>query len=208
MEAERSQIKAVLFDADGVIQSRPADWKETLYRALGFEGSCADFLLDVYAAEVPALAGGTDFAESLSELLAKWGCRASLNDALRVWTTITPQTPVLGVVGNLRQEGVCVYIASNQELHKATYMSRVLGYGEIFDKEFYSCFLGRVKPTADYFLAVLNDIGLLPGQVLFIDDQQKNVDGAMEIGMCAATFSVEAGADRLREILRMFDVSA
>jgi putative hydrolase of the HAD superfamily len=197
-------IEAVLFDADGVIQSRPGGWRGTLDRALGFEGSCADFLKDVYAAEVPSLAGGQNFADSLSDLLAKWACRASLNDALRVWTTITCQTPVLDVVERLRREGVLCCIASNQEPYKATYMSQVLGYAELFDKEFYSCHLGRVKPSADYFQAILDDIALAPGHVLFIDDQERNVDGAMEVGMQGAVFNSGAGAERLISLLRRF----
>jgi hypothetical protein len=40
--------------------------------------------------------------------------------------------------------------------------------------------------------------------VLFIDDQERNVDGAMEVGMQGAVFNIGAGAERLVSLLRRF----
>lgn len=48
-------------------------------------------------------------------------------------------------------------------------------YGEIPDEAYYSCDMGMAKPSAGFFGYIVSDLGLAPGQVLFIDDQPQNV---------------------------------
>jgi len=50
-----------------------------------------------------------------------------------------------------------------------------------------------LKPSAAFYQAVLTDIGRPSDEVLFIDDSQKNVDGAVAAGMPAVYF--EPGTD-------------
>ena len=138
--------------------------------------------------------------------MARWNCRTTLDHALREWTNLEVDTTMVEAVRMLRRSGIGCYLASNQEPHRARYMSEVLGYGDLFDKEFYSCRLGTQKPLESYFHAILKDIEVAPNSVLFIDDHQVNVDSARSVGIHAATFSLEAGRDGLVEILGQFGV--
>lgn len=195
------RIEAVLFDADGVIQRRPRGWKDALGEQLGFSGDPGDFLAEVFAAETPALEGRFDFPAALSNLLSRWNCRATLDEALHTWTMIEVASEITDTIRALRQSGVACHLASNQERHKARYMSEVLGYCDLFDNEFYSCRIGLMKPDNAYFHAILNDIDCRPNQVLFVDDLQVNVDSARVVGLHADTFSLETEREGLQQLL-------
>lgn len=64
---------------------------------------------------------------------------------------------------------------------------------KIFRKCYMSFEMKALKPSAAFYQAVLTDIGRPSDEVLFIDDSQKNVDGAVAAGMPAVYF--EPGTD-------------
>src|SRR5438309_304937 len=139
-------IEAILFDADGVIQTRPMGWRENLGEVLGFSGNPNDFLTDVFSVEISALEGHSDFNAALLNVLTRWNCSATLDEALYQWTMIQLDPAITNVVRALRRDGIACYLASNQEPHRARYMSEVLGYRHLFQKEFYSCRMRVRKP--------------------------------------------------------------
>lgn len=63
----------------------------------------------------------------------------------------------------------------------------------IFRKCFYSFEMKALKPSEKFYKAVIDEIGLPADQMLFIDDSQKNVDGAVAAGLPAAYY--EPGTD-------------
>lgn len=56
---------------------------------------------------------------------------------------------------------------------------------KIFRKCFYSFEMKALKPSERFYKAVISEIGLPSEQMLFIDDSQKNVDGAVAAGLPA-----------------------
>lgn len=56
---------------------------------------------------------------------------------------------------------------------------------ELFERRFLSFELGLLKPDVEAFEKVATLVGRSPGQVLFLDDNQLNVDGAREAGFWA-----------------------
>jgi HAD superfamily hydrolase (TIGR01509 family) len=194
-------IEAILFDADGVLQERPEGWRDALSERLGFRGDAEVFLADVYDVETPILDGQSDFVALFSSLLSRWNCSVTLEEALRIWTMLHVEADIIETVRALKRHGVACHLASNQERYKARYMSEVLGYGELFEREYYSCHLGVKKPDQRYFRAILSDLALPPDRVLFIDDRQANVDSARHVGLHAFTFHLTAGKDDLHRQL-------
>ncbi|MGQ4806875.1 hypothetical protein NKDENANG_00212 [Candidatus Entotheonellaceae bacterium PAL068K] len=95
---------------------------------------------------------------------------------------IKVDSEITDTIRTLRRSDVGCHLATDQERHKARCMSEVLGYSNLFDKEFYSCHIGLMKPDDAYFRTILNNIKLPPNQVLFVDDLQVNVDSAREGG--------------------------
>lgn len=56
---------------------------------------------------------------------------------------------------------------------------------KIFRKCFYSFEMKALKPSERFYKSVVSEIGLPSEQILFIDDSQKNVDGANDAGLPA-----------------------
>ena len=68
-------IEAVLFDADGVIQSRPSGWRRSLGERIGWVDRVDAFMADVFEVEHPALDGRASFADALPGVLERWKWR-------------------------------------------------------------------------------------------------------------------------------------
>ena len=67
-----------------------------------------------------------------------------------------------------------------------------------FHHNFPSHRVGRLKPDADYFEHVLNELGARAENVLFVDDNAINVDAAAKLGIVARKV---AGPESVREAL-------
>jgi putative hydrolase of the HAD superfamily len=200
------RIEAVLFDADGVLQRRPPGWRKGLQEIVGPGRDPERFLADLFRAEDPALCGESDFAPGLAEVLRRWECEIDLARMLGVWTMLEVDAHTTQVIRSVRSSGLQCHLATNQEGHRARYMSQTLGYGELFDREFYSCALGVTKPAPEFFSAVLESIDLAPASVLFIDDRRENVESARSLGIHGAEYTLTSGVSALRGVLADFDI--
>jgi putative hydrolase of the HAD superfamily len=194
-------ITTVLFDADGVVQTTPADWLDALAALCGIPGSRDAFLDDVFAAEKPALTGQADFRPALADVLERWRSSASLDEAIRVWHRIQPQESVLERVAQLRDSGLRVSLATNQQAERAAHMTGPLGYASVFDDLFFSCEMGHAKPDRRYFAAVLERLAQPGSTVLFVDDHPLNVEAARTAGLQASVYDLRTGVKGLNALL-------
>lgn len=194
-------VRAVLFDADGVVQRTGAGWQHALAALCPDNERVEAFRVAVFAAERPCLSGTADFREALTGVLEAFGSTVSVDEALRVWTQIEPVAEVLGVVRGLRMQGLVAALATNQQAYRAAFMSDRLGYRDAFDHLFYSCELGHAKPSSGFFEAVLERLALRPPQVLFLDDHPDNVAAARQIGLKAEVFDADQGPAALSRLL-------
>ncbi len=60
---------------------------------------------------------------------------------------------------------------------------RAHDFSTFFEKAYYSFEMGMRKPDADCYSFVLQQNNLLPGNTLFVDDTEKNVETAGRLGM-------------------------
>lgn len=75
--------------------------------------------------------------------------------------------------------------------------------GESFDVDYLddliiSAEIHKIKPNADFYQYLLDKYKLNPNELLFIDDNQENVNGAKNIGI--STIKVEKNTDIIKEI--------
>jgi putative hydrolase of the HAD superfamily len=194
--------RAVLLDADGVVQLPGSTWSASLGALCGDPSRADEFLTDVFGAERPCLTGAADFEAALGKVLRKWGSTVSVEVALRVWTEIEPATDILDLVRFLRSSGISVSLATNQQAHRANFMTNSLGYRAYFDHLLYSCELGFTKPSLEYFSSALAKIAIEPSEVLFIDDHEANVSAARSCRLHGERFHLSEGVGRIHEILK------
>ena len=199
-------IQAILFDADGVLQRPSALRPQAWQRLLGPNRDAGQFVNAVFDVEEAALEGGLDFVGALSALLCDWRCKGSLEDALAVWTMIEPDAEITQLVRTLRSSGLSCCLATNQERHRASYMSEQLCYRSLFDREFYSCHMGVAKPSVAYFRSIVDQLGVPSAHVLFIDDRETNVSSAQNVGLNAIQFFIDSGPANLVRSLADFGV--
>ena len=193
--------KVVLFDADGVVQQTPPGWEAELHATLGSPPFAEDLLRELFVAELPALAGDSDFAEVTREVLDRFGLAERTEAVLAFWTRLELDVEVTALIRELRAAGAACFLATNQHELRRAYMSTSLGYDELLDGQLYSCDLGVAKPDPAYFTAALERIGYSPGSALFIDDREPNVLGARSAGLRAEVFHLSSGVGALRSIM-------
>lgn len=204
------RISTILFDADGVLQYPAVNYKLEFGKLLGPRMQEAEqFFADIFAIERTSLTGESDFRKDIVALLNRWGLTQHSNDVLHISTQIKTSPAILSAIGALRAQGFICCLASNQQSHRARFMSEALGYSKYFDKEFYSCDLGFIKPDERFFQSILAHIGKPANTVLFIDDHESNVLAARSAGLNGAVFSAtfENCGQTLSDIISEYGIS-
>ncbi len=188
-------VRAVLWDADGVLQHGPADWRERIDALHG-----PGFTDAVLAAEAPALRGEVPLRDALRQVLRDWpGAAVGVGDLLLLWQQAAVDPDALLLVDEVRASGVACALATNQHDVRRAWMRDTLRLDAHFDAVYYSCELGTVKPEPAFFERVLDDLGLGPAEVVFVDDSPANVEGARAAGLRAVRHDPASGAHALRE---------
>ncbi len=127
--------------------------------------------------------------------MARWSVSTALEQVLNAWTLIEPIDGIQALTTRLRLKGTLSCIASSQERYRANYMSRILGYQNIFDREFYWCDLGVVKSNPEFLEKVIDALGTDPSDLVFIDDNPEIVNTASGTGINAAVFNARDHLD-------------
>lgn len=196
----------LVFDADGVLQESTQPLIELVREQLGVPEDQADALIQrIFEAERPCMLGQADFLTELERVLRETGYSAHFEAALHSWRAIRVDEASLELVAELRRRGYQCFLASNQHSYRARYMAEALGYERYFDRTFFSCDFGCLKPERRYFERLIAEIGRKPDEIVFIDDGPKNVEAARSLGIRASVFPVPCPRPRsavLRELLR------
>lgn len=200
-------VDIVLFDADGVIQQPPGNWRGQWGSLIEDPQGLDRFMADIFAAEAPHLDGSPGLADSVQRVLDRWGSRRPVEDALALWTLIEPAHDMLGVVRATRAAGTLVGLATNQQPHRYAFMEQAFGYPAEFDHVFVSCRLGVAKPAIAYFEKIAQRLDRDETDMLFIDDNVANVESARRVGLRAEVFHLREGRDALISRLRQHGVA-
>lgn len=203
----KSRFDAILFDADGVMQTVDEVWWYAMSALAGDEADeerVTRFLGDVMSAELPSLAGQLPFLGPLTEVLQRWEVTMPAEDVLRMWQHIDVDPVMVKAVQDLRADGVRCALTTNQHPERAAYMRENLGYDEVFDGLFYSCDVGLAKPDPAYFRTVVERLGTDPARTLLLDDNANNVAGAKEAGLVAELFMPEGSRGELDRIFEAY----
>ncbi|UWM75555.1 HAD-IA family hydrolase [Rhizobium sp. WSM4643] len=190
-------MKVLMVDVDGVlIHGRPTDGLPLftyLERDLGlrldllqqefFQTHWRDIIIG-HAALEPRLAG----------VLAKIAPHLSAETLIDYWFENDSRLDLnlLEELAALRQSGITLLLATNQEHSRARYLMEQIGLSAHFDDIIYSAALGHSKPSPDFFRLATERAGVLPGEIAFIDDMAENIEAARQFGWNAAQWTAGA----------------
>ena len=111
----------------------------------------------------------------------------------RFWTTQNPA--MLAWQLALKERGLLTAILSNIGDSVWESVEREFEWIHSFDVLVWSFQLGIAKPDPAIYRHTIAELGVRPGEALFIDDKLANIEAAQALGMKAVLFS---GIDRLR----------
>lgn len=201
------KIKAIIFDMGGVLVDLDIeDCKRAFKEYLGYEK--IDELIDpchqkgIYGDLEEGKLSGDEFrklvlAESRPGSVAEDVDRA-------MWHILTGIEPYKAQLLKRLSESYDLYLLSNNNevcLPRSRAMFAEVGtpMETLFKKCFYSFEMKALKPSEAFYKAVVAEIGLPAEQMFFIDDSQKNVDGAIAAGLPAVYYQPGTDLEALIE---------
>jgi len=133
-----------------------------------------------------------DFLEDLSwGLEAELGHRPTLHRFREIYfEALHPNEPMLDLMRELRDRGLRMAILTNNVREWEELWRSKLPLDEIFELVVDSAWVGMRKPDHKIYLLTIDRLGegLVPGECLFVDDNELNVEAARELGMTAVQF--------------------
>jgi putative hydrolase of the HAD superfamily len=108
--------------------------------------------------------------------------------------TVFPDT--VNLLYRLKRVGYPLYCLSNMGFASIDYLESRHGFWEVFDGRVISCRLQLCKPEPAIYEHLLKTYGLDPGETVFIDDVQKNLDAAAKLGIQTLRFENAAQCER------------
>ncbi|MFC3704918.1 HAD family hydrolase [Devosia honganensis] len=196
-------METILVDIDGVLVSgRPQDGAHLftdLERDLGIP--LARLQSEFFALRWPAIVTGRKpLLPELTEVLATLAPAVSAETLIDYWFRNDSRIDrsVLAAIVALRRQGRRVYLATNQEHMRATYLMKEMGLERHVDGMFYSAAIGYRKPDEEFYRYVAAAVETPPKRTVLIDDTEANVMAARAFGWQAVHWS--AGMDLIDQL--------
>jgi len=181
-------ISALILDADGVL-IHGKTFSERLARDYSVDKEKEKEFFTTKFQE--CLVGKADLKQSIAPYLTSFGWKGTVDELLDYWFAeeYILNKELIEYVGRLRQSGTHVVLATNQEKYRTQYMLEHMGFKDVFDKIYSSAHLGLKKPAIEFFAKVVEDMAVNKDEVLFWDDDQRNIDGALAYGIQAEFYT-------------------
>jgi putative hydrolase of the HAD superfamily len=180
-------IKVILFDVGGVLSR---DMIATKLRDLARKYRVEEerLLGPGLQLRVKADLGQMSDGDYWRQALDQVGVRATVGD-LEIGTYLTLVPGTLELARRLKNRGHRIGILSNDSRDLAAARREKFGFDDLFEPIFISGEIGMVKPRAGIYDHAVQWLQVRPEEVLFIDNRQDNVDGALARGLRAALFT-------------------
>jgi putative hydrolase of the HAD superfamily len=194
-----------MVDVDGVlVDGRPEDgrhWQTSLEEDLGVSSDALDEHFFARCWENVVL-GRAGLMEHLVPALQKVAPRVSPAEFVSYWFERDSRivAPLLAELSWARSVGIRVYLATNQEHLRASFLMDTVGLAEHVDGIFYSARLGARKPQMEFFAAVRAAVGLCAEDLLLIDDSRQNVEAARKAGWQALHWTRDSSPNIVRSL--------
>ena len=194
-------IKAIIFDMGGVLVDLDIeDCKKVFKETLGYND--IDQIID--ACHQKGIYGdleeGTLSAEEFRSIVlagSRPGSTPEMVDEAMSHILVGIQPYKVAMLKKLAQEYDLYMLSNNNAIclpySRAMFAEAGIPLEDIFKKCFFSFEMKALKPSAAFYKAVVEQIGLPAEEMFFIDDSQRNVDGSVAAGLPAVYY--EPGTD-------------
>lgn len=192
-----------MLDVDGVlVNGRPEDGRSWDFRLCEDLGIVPEVLgREFFAREwKDVVVGKKDLMRALSASLERIPTSVKAEDLATYWFRMDSRVAdtVLSDCRAAREQGIPIYLTTNQEHERADYLMGPMGLNSVVNGIAYSAEAGCKKPEAEFYSHAEGITGLQPHELLLVDDTQANIEGAHKAGWRAVLWD---GREKLSEIL-------
>lgn len=184
-------MKVLLLDADGVVLQKGEYFSERFAREHNVP---IDVVVEFFKGPFTACQRGeADLKTEIAPYLEKWGWQGSEDDFLEYWfsSDVVLNPEIEEVISGLKEKGVRLYLASNNEKYRAAAIEKLLKEKDLLDGTYFSANLKVRKENPEFFEYIARDLAVEPREMAFVDNDQKNVDSALSLGIDAKLYSSE-----------------
>lgn len=189
-------MRTIMLDVDGVlVRGRPHDGAHLftdLQKDLGL--SLEQLQLEFFKPRWSAIVTGQKLlVPELTEVLARIAPYVTAKTLIDYWFLNDSRVDraVIDAVAELRMKGDRVYLATNQEHMRASYLMETMGLRDHVDGIFYSASIGHRKPAREFFEHSTAAVAAPVSSITLIDDTEENVLAARAFGWSAVHWRPE-----------------
>jgi len=191
---DQQPIRNLIFDFGGVICNIDISLTEAAFRELGMQSFDHSYSVtereNFFASFETGLLTPRQFRDTLRPLFAKPVSDEAID---RAWNALLLDIPAsrVALLKQLRNRYRLFLLSNTNRIHYDHYLAKlqdvhgIAGFGDLFDKAYFSHAIGLRKPFPEVFRYVTGDAGILPEETLFIDDSPQHVEGARKAGLKA-----------------------
>lgn len=175
-------IKAILFDADGVVINADM-WSVAFCKEFNVPNK---IILPFFEDEFQAcLIGKADLKKEIVPYLKKWRWKKSVDDFLEYWFKSEHKVDrrIVNIIKELKKKGIKCCLTTNQEGYRTQYMKKQMGFKNIFDKIFSSAEVGFKKSHPKFFSFVTKELKLKKNEIQYWDDNKDYIKVASQFGL-------------------------
>ena len=186
-----NSLKNIILDLGGVLLD--IDYQKTAdaFTALGythFSDMYSQFTADDLFADLErGMIREEDFYERMRKAgnsdVSRYEMESAWNRMLLSWRQSS-----LDFLPALSKQYRLFLLSNTNEIHLAAF-NKILNeetgresIDDLFEKAYWSHLVNLRKPNADIFEFVVSDAGIIPGETLFIDDSENNIETAARLG--------------------------
>lgn len=195
------KLKALFWDADGVLIKSKHLFTEQLERDFGLE---IKKMLPFFLGPLRECAiGKADLKEELAKVIEDWGWKGTVDELVHYWFTKGTEIDedVLSFVKELHDKGLPSFMVTDNEKYRGECLRERLE-GVALDKVFFSGELGHRKNEDVFWEMVYGTVKerihpLEKNEILYIDDDPKDIDVARSFGL--TTYLYDGDLDVLKK---------
>lgn len=200
-----NKYKVALFDVDGVLLLPPKLFSQQYCEKYGVDPQKQGQFY-VTPEFKDASLGKYDLKDALRKYKDLWKWQGSPEELMVMWfeSENHPNEELLKIVEELRQSGVGVYLATQQEKYRAAYLENVI-FKDKIDGMFCSCRIGYGKDDNNFWKEVMTRLkgqypDLQSGEIVYFDDRESLTKKARELDIQGFVYT---DVERVQEVLNI-----